>query len=425
MKVLLLGSGGREHALAWKINQSPHLEQLYIAPGNAGTMQIGTNVNLGLTDFSAIKKFALDMKIDLILVGPEQPLVDGLYDSLKSEDATQSIFVVGMSKEAAQLEGSKEYAKAFMMRHNIPTAGYQSFDSSQLSQGEQFLENLQAPFVLKADGLAAGKGVLIMDNLDEAKKSLREMLLENKFGEAGQKVVIEEFLHGIELSVFILTDGNDYLILPEAKDYKRIGDGDLGPNTGGMGSISPVPFADAEFMKKVEDQIIAPTVSGLKSENLSYQGFVFIGLMNVGGNPFVIEYNVRLGDPETESVIPRIKNDLLAIFSKMKEGKLKEVKMEIDNRIAATIMMVSGGYPDKYDKGKIIRGLENNNSSLIFHAATKMNENGDTLTDGGRVLAVTSLGNTLHEATQQSYKSIQDIQFEKAYFRKDIGKDLV
>jgi phosphoribosylamine--glycine ligase len=423
--VLLLGSGGREHTLAWKIAQSQLLNQLYIAPGNAGTSHSGTNVNLNLSDFDSIKQFALDMKIDMIIVGPEQPLVDGIYDYFKGNEATKNVTIVGMSKEAAQLEGSKNYAKAFMQRNKIPTAAFGCYTSKNIEEGYQFLDSLKAPYVLKADGLAAGKGVLIINDLNEAKASLKEILIDNKFGEAGNQVVIEEFLQGIELSVFVLTDGIDYLILPEAKDYKRIGEGDTGLNTGGMGSISPVPFADQAFMKKVEDRIIIPTVEGLNKEGLAYNGFVFIGLMNVNGDPMVIEYNVRMGDPETESVIPRIKSDLLEVLIQMGNHKIGKTQLDIDPRFAASVMLVSGGYPEVYQKGKTILGLDKINKSIAFHAGTSQVETGEIVSAGGRVLAITSYGNTLQEALDKSYESAKLIKFEGVYYRTDLGQDLL
>lgn len=425
MNVLLLGSGGREHAIAWKLSQSKKLSHLFIAPGNAGTSIQGTNVDLKLNDFNTIKQFVVDMNIEIIVVGPEQPLVDGLYDFIKGNKETKNVFVIGMSQKAAQLEGSKDFAKAFMSKYRVPTAAYKTFTKETIENGLAFLETLKSPYVLKADGLAGGKGVLIIDDLTEAKESLREMLIDDKFGGAGQQVVIEEFLKGIELSVFILTDGKDYVILPEAKDYKRIGEGDTGLNTGGMGSISPVPFADADFMNKVEERIIKPTVEGIGKEGFEYTGFVFIGLMNVDGNPYVIEYNVRMGDPETESVIPRIKSDLLDVFEKMKNNKLSEVVMEIDPDYVASIMMVSGGYPDKYKTGEIISGLETVSKSIIFHAGTQNDINGAVVTNGGRVLTVTSSASTLQQALSTSYEQIKHIGFENQYYRTDLGKDLL
>lgn len=425
MKVLILGSGGREHTLAWKIAQSKQLEELYIAPGNAGTALVGMNVDIAVGDFEKIKMFVIDNKIDMVVVGPEQPLVEGVYDFFKADNKLKDVVVIGMSKQAAQLEGSKDFAKEFMNKYNIPTAKHKTFTSDMLQEAYEFLEELPAPYVLKADGLAAGKGVLILDNLEQAKTELKSMLLDNKFGSAGSSVVIEEYLSGIELSVFILTNGKDYVILPEAKDYKRIGEGDTGLNTGGMGSISPVPFAGKEFMKKVEERIIKPTVKGIGAEGVDYQGFVFIGLMNVEGDPYVIEYNVRMGDPETESVIPRIKNDLLEILTKLVGGKLDEVEMEFDERYAATVMLVSGGYPEAYEKGKVISGLRDVSGSLMFHAGTAIEENGNIITSGGRVIALTSMGNTLEEALQKSYKAAETLNFTNKYYRRDLGKDLM
>lgn len=425
MNVLLLGSGGREHALAWKLSKSKKLSHLFIAPGNAGTSEHGTNVDIKLNDFNAIKHFVVDMNIEMIVVGPEQPLVDGLYDFIKADEKTGDVFVVGMSKEAAQLEGSKDFAKAFMKKNNVPTADYKTFTKDTIIQGQMFLETLKSPFVLKADGLAGGKGVLIINDLNEAKESLSEMLLDNKFGGASQQVVIEEFLSGIELSVFILTDGKDYVLLPEAKDYKRIGEDDTGLNTGGMGSISPVPFADKVFMSKVENKIIKPTVEGIGKAGFEYCGFVFIGLMNVDGEPYVIEYNVRLGDPETESIIPRIQSDLLDVFEKMKNNKLHEVNLEIDPNFVASVMVVSGGYPEHYNTGKIITGLERISSGIVFHAGTQQNIDGAVETNGGRVLTVTSSSPTLEMALAKCYKQIPNIHFENMYYRTDLGDDLL
>ncbi len=425
MNVLLLGSGGREHTLAWKIAQSSNLSQLFIAPGNAGTSTVGTNVDLKLNDFDAMKDFVVDMKIEIIVVGPEQPLVDGIYDYFKSNEATKDIIIVGMSKDAAQLEGSKDFAKEFMIRHNVPTAAYQSFTADTIENAFDFLKTLKAPYVLKADGLAAGKGVLIIDTIEEAKAGLREMLIDDKFGNAGNTVVIEEFLDGIELSVFVLTDGNDYVVLPEAKDYKRIGEGDTGLNTGGMGSISPVPFADKEFMAKVEERIIKPTVNGIKADGMDYSGFVFIGLIKVNNEPFVIEYNVRMGDPETESVIPRMKNDILDLFTAMDNGTLGEVKMDFDPRYATSVMLVSGGYPESYEKNKKIAGLEKLTKSIAFHAGTSLDDNGNVLTNGGRVIALTSYGDTMEEALAKSYEAAKLISFDKMFYRSDLGKDLL
>jgi phosphoribosylamine--glycine ligase len=425
MKVLILGSGGREHTLAWKISQSKQLEELYIAPGNAGTALLGMNIEIGVSDFEKIKMFVIDNKIDMIIVGPEQPLVEGIWDFFKADKQLKDVAIIGMSKAAAQLEGSKDFAKEFMMKYQIPTAAYQTFTNENIEDGFAFLESLKAPYVLKADGLAAGKGVLILDNLAEAKEELHKMIFDNKFGSAGASVVIEEYLHGIELSVFVLTNGKEYVVLPEAKDYKRIGEGDTGLNTGGMGSISPVPFADKAFMQKVEERIIKPTVAGIANEKMDYNGFVFIGLMNVEGDPYVIEYNVRMGDPETESVIPRIKNDFLDILKKSTEGKLTEVEMEFDPRYAATVMLVSGGYPEAYEKGKVLRGLAKVEHSIMFHAGTAQDENGNVVTSGGRVLALTSFGNTLEEAMNYSFASAETVNFTKKYYRTDLGKDLI
>jgi len=425
MNILLLGSGGREHTLAWKIAQSPLLDHLFIAPGNAGTANLGTNINLKLDDFEAIKEFILDMKIDMLVVGPEQPLVDGIYDFIKADSQIKGTTIIGMSKQGARLEGSKDFAKEFMMKYSVPTAAYQSFNSENIEEGKKFLETLKAPYVLKADGLAGGKGVLILDDIEEAKNGLSDMLLSGKFGKAGSNVVIEEYLDGIELSVFILTDGTDYVILPEAKDYKRIGEGDTGLNTGGMGSISPVPFADKEFMQKVDERIIKPTVKGIKAEGMDYTGFVFIGLMNVGGDPYVIEYNVRMGDPETESVVPRIKNDLLEIFKQLGEGKLSESKIEIDSRYVASVMLVAGGYPESYEKGKKISGLEKVDGNIVFHAGTTMDEFGVVYTNGGRIMTITSFGKDLQTALEKSYATAKSIKFDKMYYRTDLGKDLM
>jgi phosphoribosylamine--glycine ligase len=425
MRVLILGSGGREHTLAWKIAQSKQLDELYIAPGNAGTALLGMNIEIAVNDFDKIKMFVLDNKINMLIVGPEQPLVEGIWDYFKADALLKNVAIIGMSKQAAQLEGSKDFAKEFMMKYQIPTAAYQTFTNENIEDGYAFLAGLKAPYVLKADGLAAGKGVLILDTLEEAKQELHKMIFDNKFGSAGASVVIEEYLHGIELSVFVLTNGKEYVILPEAKDYKRIGEGDTGLNTGGMGSISPVPFADKAFMKKVEDQIIKPTVNGIANEGMEYNGFVFIGLMNVDGNPFVIEYNVRMGDPETESVIPRIKNDFLDVLNKSSNDELSKVVMEFDQRYTATVMLVSGGYPESYEKGKVIHGLSKVEKSLMFHAGTAQDENANVLTSGGRVLALTSFGETLTEALENSYSSAKVVDFTKKYYRSDLGKDLM
>ena len=423
MKILILGSGGREHTFAYKIAQSPKCEKLYIAPGNAGTLNVGKNVSLNVGDFSGIKDFIIEKNIDMLVVGPEDPLVKGITDFCKNEPGLKELLIVGPSKRGALLEGSKERAKEFMAMHNIPTAAYESFTAESLEAGKVFLETLKAPYVLKADGLAAGKGVLILNDLNEAKAELENMLKNQKFGEASAKVVIEEFLDGIELSVFVLTDGKNYKILPTAKDYKRIGEGDTGLNTGGMGAISPVPFADAEFMQKIEERIVKPTVDGLAEENIDYKGFVFIGLIKVGEEPYVIEYNVRMGDPETEVVLPRVKSDLVEVLAKAAQGKLDEVDLEIDERTATTVMMVSGGYPEAYEKGKEITGIENVEDALVFHAGTTTKD-GKVVTNGGRVIAVTAFGEDYKKALKKSYQNVEKLQFDKMYFRKDLGFDL-
>lgn len=426
MNVLIIGSGGREHALAWKISQSPLLEQLYIAPGNAGTAALGKNIPLSVSDFAGIRNLVLEQSIGMVVVGPEAPLVEGIRDFFLEDPRLENIMVIGPGKNAAMLEGSKDFAKSFMVRNNIPTARYQTFGRGEISSALTFLETLQPPYVLKADGLAAGKGVLICKTMDDARKELRGLIVDARFGEASEKVVIEEFLHGIEISAFVLADGKNYLVLPSAKDYKRIGEGDTGPNTGGMGSVSPVPFADVEFSAKVEERIIVPTIRGLIREGLDYRGFIFFGLMNVAGDPFVIEYNARMGDPEAESVIPRIKNDLLELFIAVGRQELDRYRLETDPRYAAAVMLVSRGYPGDYEKGKAISGLRDTSGCMVFHAGTAFDPSGSqVLTQGGRVIAITAMGDSLPEAFLNAYRNADKINFENKALRKDLGQDLL
>ncbi|MCR1023258.1 phosphoribosylamine--glycine ligase [Cellulophaga baltica] len=423
MNILILGAGGREHTLAWKLKQSPKLSNLFVAPGNAGTAAIATNLNIGVNDFEAIKEAVISEKIEMVIVGPEDPLVNGVHDFFLNDNDLKNIPVIGPQKAAATLEGSKDFAKEFMMRHNIPTAAYESFTAESLEKGYTFLESLNPPYVLKADGLAAGKGVVILNNLQDAKEELKSMLVDAKFGTASTTVVIEEFLDGIELSVFVLTDGENYKVLPTAKDYKRIGEGDTGLNTGGMGAISPVPFASEAFMDKIHKQVVIPTVEGLKKDNLPYKGFIFIGLIKVDDNPKVIEYNVRLGDPETEVVIPRLKNDLVEVLQAVANQTLNEIDLQVDERTATTVMAVSGGYPEAYEKGKEITGFEMIKDATVFHAGTTLVD-GKVLTSGGRVLAVTAFGSDFKEALKLSYQNIEKLNFEKMNYRKDLGFDL-
>ncbi len=424
MNILVLGSGGREHALAWKLNQSSRLKKLFVAPGNAGTAKIATNLSVSVDDFEAIAAAVLQNEINLVVVGPEVPLVKGIADFFQNNPKLAHVGVVGPGRVAAQLEGSKEFAKEFMERHGIPTAAYRSFGPADLQAAYAFLDQMNPPYVLKADGLAAGKGVLILEDLETAKSELKAMLLDAKFGQAGSRVVIEEFLSGIELSCFVLTDGKSYKTLPTAKDYKRIGEGDTGLNTGGMGAVSPVPFADAAFMDKIEQRIIRPTIEGLKKEGISYVGFVFIGLIKVGEDPFVIEYNVRMGDPETEVVIPRIESDLASLMQATAAGRLSEAELKVSPKSAATVMMVSGGYPGSYEKGHAITGLDQVAESVVFHAGTRTGRQGEVLSDGGRVLAVTSLAGDFRQALARSYENLEKIGFKDAYYRRDIGFDL-
>jgi phosphoribosylamine--glycine ligase len=424
MNILLLGSGGREHAFAWKMIQSPLCDTLFVAPGNAGTAQIAKNVDISATDFEAIKGLVIKENIEMVVVGPEDPLVKGIYDFFLNDEELKEIPVIGPSKLGATLEGSKEFAKEFLIKHRIPTAAYDSFTAETVEKGCKFLETLQPPFVLKADGLAAGKGVLIIQDLAEAQSELRNMLVGQKFGAASSKVVIEEFLDGIELSCFVLTDGKSYKILPTAKDYKRIGEGDTGLNTGGMGAVSPVPYVDAVLMEKIETRIVKPTIEGFQKDGIAYKGFVFIGLINVNNEPIVIEYNVRMGDPETEVVVPRLKSDLVELFLAVANEKLDEFNLEIDERSATTVMIVSGGYPEDFEKGKVITGLEKVTDSIVFHAGTKL-DNGNVVSNGGRVMAITSYGDNFQEALNKSYKNVDQIYFDKMNFRKDIGFDLI
>lgn len=423
MNILILGSGGREHAFAHSVSQSQHCDALFVAPGNAGTGAIATNLPVSVTDFDAIKNAVLEHNIDMVVVGPEDPLVQGIVDVFATDEVLKNVMIIGPSAEGAELEGSKERAKEFMSKHGIPTAGYQSFTKATLEEGKAFLNTLRPPYVLKADGLAAGKGVLILNDKSEAETELENMLSHSKFGAASEKVVIEEFLDGIELSVFVLTDGRNYKILPTAKDYKRIGEGDTGLNTGGMGAISPVPFADSEFMRKIEDRIVKPTVNGLKEEDIDYKGFIFIGLIRVKGEPYVIEYNVRMGDPETEVVLPRLKTDLVELLKATYRQTLDEVKLTLDERAATTVMVVSGGYPEGYEKGKVITGTETISDSIVFHAGTRIDD-GRPVTNGGRVMAVTSLDSDFRKALKKSYQNIEKLHFDTMYYRRDIGFDL-
>lgn len=423
MNILIIGGGGREHTFAWKLDQSPICDQLFVAPGNAGTAQIATNLSIGVNDFEKIKQAVIDHQIDMVVVGPEDPLVNGIHDFFLADDALKHVAVIGPQKEAAKLEGSKEFAKEFMKAHGIPTAQYASFTAETIEEGKAFLEQMNSPYVLKADGLAAGKGVLIIEDIVEAKAALTEMLVGQKFGAASTTVVIEEFLAGIELSCFVLTDGKNALTLPMAKDYKRIGEGDTGLNTGGMGAISPVPFVTPAFEQKIQDRIVKPTIEGLQKNKLPFKGFVFIGLIKVGEDPYVIEYNVRMGDPETEVVLPRVKNDFVEILTATAKGKLNEITLETDERSATTVMLVSGGYPEAYQKGKVMNGIDEPTESILFHAGTSLDQ-GKTVTSGGRVLAVTSYGKDFNKALKQSYQTIEKISFEGMNYRTDLGFDL-
>ncbi|HEX5171346.1 MAG TPA: phosphoribosylamine--glycine ligase [Cyclobacteriaceae bacterium] len=424
MNILIVGNGGREHALAWKIKQSKLCDELYVAPGNAGTSKFAQNLSINSDDFGVLGNFCVNHDIQLVIVGPETPLVKGIRDYFESDELLKHVLLVGPGKAGAELEGSKDFAKRFMLRHGIPTAKARVFQANEMEEALDYISTCKPPIVLKADGLAAGKGVIISISQREAKSEIREMLLNKKFGEASAKVLVEEFLTGIELSVFVLTDGQDYVILPEAKDYKRIGDGDTGLNTGGMGAVSPVVFADSSFMSKVEERIVRPTINGLKKEGIPYKGFIFIGLMNMGGNPYVIEYNVRMGDPETQAVIPRIKSDLVELMIAAAKGNLKNFKLEIDDRFAVSVVMVSGGYPNAFSKGKVVQGLDAAKDALIFHAGTRINTK-DVITDGGRVLAITGMDESLENARKKAYMGVSHVSWEEAYFRKDIGMDLL
>jgi phosphoribosylamine---glycine ligase len=424
MNILIIGNGGREHALAWKIRQSPLCDKLFVAPGNAGTALLAENIDIGVEDFHKLGRFCQEKSIELMVVGPEAPLVNGIRDYFESDPWLKDVLIIGPGKTGAQLEGSKDFSKQFMLRNGIPTAKARTFGLSDIEQAFDYISTCKPPIVLKADGLAAGKGVIISLSQAEAKAVIKDMLVNKKFGAASAKVLIEEFLNGIELSVFVLTDGKDYVLLPEAKDYKRIGDGDTGPNTGGMGAVSPVNFATPAFMQRVEEQVVKPTIAGLNREAIDYKGFIFVGLMNVGGHPYVIEYNARMGDPETQAVMPRIKNDLVELFEATAKGELKNKKIEFDDRYAVTVALVSGGYPGDYEKGKTIKGLQEENKTLVFHAGTKK-QHEHTLTDGGRVLAVTGKGNSLEEAREAAYSRAAKIQWDGLYFRKDIGIDLL
>ncbi|SKC77094.1 phosphoribosylamine--glycine ligase [Ohtaekwangia koreensis] len=424
MNILIIGNGGREHALAWKIKQSPQCDKLYVAPGNPGTAEIAENVSIAVHEFSKLGQFCLENAIELVIVGPEAPLVDGIRDFFEADPKLNNILMVGPGKVGAQLEGSKDFSKQFMLRNNIPTAKARTFQVTDLDQAFDYISTCKPPIVLKADGLAAGKGVIISLSQTEAKAVVKEMLVNKKFGAASAKVLIEEFLNGIELSVFVLTDGKDYVILPEAKDYKRIGDGDTGPNTGGMGAVSPVVFATSSFMKRVEEEVVKPTIEGLQKDGIDYKGFIFVGLMNVGGTPYVIEYNARMGDPETQAVMPRIKSDFLELLIAAASGSLKDKTIEIDDQHAVTIALVSGGYPGDYEKGKVIRGLQNHSKALVFHAGTKQHKE-NVVTEGGRVLAISGKGNSLDEAREEAYETAKQIQWDGLYFRNDIGQDLL